>query len=147
MPSNRVELAHTKADLIAARQRREDLNEEWGYAKYAEGWSRRAEDVEVELARVEAEIVALEERQAELEAAPANDVSPSPAPALESPAAAAPGPALPEPECVDTKTAAQILGKPYRTLEGWRLRGEGPPNFKLGSSVLYPLVTLRSWRK
>jgi hypothetical protein len=61
MPSNRVLLAQVQADLAAARQRREDLNEEWGYAKHAQGRSRRAEDVDVDMARIEAEIVEFEE--------------------------------------------------------------------------------------
>lgn len=37
----------------------------------------------------------------------------------------------------DEAAAAEYLGKPVKTLQQWRWRGEGPPYSKLGASVRY----------
>jgi hypothetical protein len=138
MASARVLLAQIDADLAEARQRHEDLQYAWAVASYTSSGTRRPEDIDVDLARVAAQIAELEERRESLASAPANDVAPAPE-------KAAGAPAEPAAECVDTKGAARILGVSPRTLEGLRLRGEGPPSIKLGSRVLYPLATLRTW--
>jgi predicted DNA-binding transcriptional regulator AlpA len=43
---------------------------------------------------------------------------------------------------LDTKEAADWLGLSARTLERWRLTGEGPPFRKLGRSVRYAIADL-----
>ena len=37
------------------------------------------------------------------------------------------------------------LGIPKRTIQAWRLRGEGPPFFKLGRAVRYRCSDLEAW--
>lgn len=46
-----------------------------------------------------------------------------------------------------TPRAAQLLGKPRGTLRQWRLRGVGPPWFKIVGRVYYDLEALRDWAK
>ena len=41
------------------------------------------------------------------------------------------------PKLINTKEAAAILGVKKNTMEGWRLRGEGPRFRKIGSLVKY----------
>jgi hypothetical protein len=50
----------------------------------------------------------------------------------------------------DTAGTATYLGKPPRTLEQWRYRGEGPPYVKLsagrgGGSVRYRKLDVDTW--
>ncbi|MFN0262256.1 helix-turn-helix transcriptional regulator [Tepidamorphus sp. 3E244] len=40
---------------------------------------------------------------------------------------------------------ADHLGIPKRTIQAWRLRGEGPPFFKLGRAVRYRHSDLEAW--
>ncbi len=46
---------------------------------------------------------------------------------------------------VKTADAARVLGVSPRTLEGWRLAGEGPPYKKLNRAVWYKLTDLATW--
>lgn len=41
-----------------------------------------------------------------------------------------------------TKQAARLLGCSHRTLEDWRLRGNGPRFLKLGRAVRYRMADL-----
>lgn len=43
--------------------------------------------------------------------------------------------------------AAERLRLKPKTLEGWRNRRKGPPYFKFGKRVLYPLDRLIEWEK
>lgn len=45
----------------------------------------------------------------------------------------------------DTRAAALYLGLSPRTLEKWRLSGEGPSYFKRGRRCLYRLDDLDAW--
>lgn len=45
-----------------------------------------------------------------------------------------------------TSAAAAFLGMSPRTLEAWRVRGEGPPYSKLGTRVTYQRDDLEAWR-
>jgi helix-turn-helix protein len=51
--------------------------------------------------------------------------------------------------CLVTKQAARYLHASPRTLERWRVDGDGPPYFKLGpglrAKVLYRLSDLDAW--
>lgn len=49
------------------------------------------------------------------------------------------------PAVVDTREAARLLGLSPRTLEGMRVRGEGPPFSKLGGAVRYRLAALEAY--
>jgi len=51
-----------------------------------------------------------------------------------------------EPEVVDTRRAARILGLSPATLATLRSRGGGPPYCKLGRAVRYRVADLRAWR-
>lgn len=44
-----------------------------------------------------------------------------------------------------TKQAARLLGCSNRTLEDWRLRGDGPRFLKLGRSVRYRMADLAAF--
>ncbi|BEQ14192.1 helix-turn-helix transcriptional regulator [Desulfoferula mesophila] len=44
-----------------------------------------------------------------------------------------------------TKQAAAYLSLSHRTLEGLRLRGNGPRHAKLGGSVRYRIADLEAW--
>lgn len=44
-----------------------------------------------------------------------------------------------------TKQVAEIYGLSPRTLERWRLEGEGPKFHKLGSRVMYKESDLKDW--
>jgi hypothetical protein len=138
-PSRKLQRAQLEAKLITARQRREDLHHSWAAATYSSSGTRRPEDVEIDLAQVDAEILELEERRAALEGAP-TEAPPNPS---------EPGRATPElePEYVGTRDAARLLGISPRTLEGLRARGEGPPHTRIGKRVLYPLAALRNQSK
>lgn len=46
-----------------------------------------------------------------------------------------------------TIEAAELLALSPRTLEKWRLTGEGPPYFKLGRRVVYEVGELEKWTK
>jgi hypothetical protein len=43
------------------------------------------------------------------------------------------------------RQAAGLLGLSPRTLESWRLTGEGPPFMKFGRKVVYAVDDLRAW--
>ncbi len=43
------------------------------------------------------------------------------------------------------KSAAAVMRISARTLQGWRLRGGGPPYVKLGGRVLYRETDLLAW--
>ncbi|WP_295586882.1 helix-turn-helix domain-containing protein [uncultured Lamprocystis sp.] len=45
----------------------------------------------------------------------------------------------------DEKREAERLGFSVRTLQQWRVKGGGPPYFKLGSAVRYDPVQVDSW--
>lgn len=47
--------------------------------------------------------------------------------------------------CVNSATAADLIGVKQATLRSWRMRGEGPPSFKAGGVVLYRLAKLHAW--
>ena len=49
------------------------------------------------------------------------------------------------PSSVDIRRAAESLGMSPRTLEKWRVEGNGPPFLKLGRRVRYSVVDLESW--
>lgn len=44
-----------------------------------------------------------------------------------------------------TKQAARLLGCSHRTLEDWRLRGDGPRFLKLGRAVRYRMADLAAF--
>jgi hypothetical protein len=132
-PASPAILACLDADLAAARLRLDDLQQEWGYATYGQ-WSRRPEDVDVEILQVQATIAELEERRAALLAKPANDVTPAPALADPQTPADTRGSA---PEYVDTAEAARILGVSVKTLEALRARGKPPPYTRVGRRIRY----------
>lgn len=43
------------------------------------------------------------------------------------------------------RSAAAVMRISARTLQGWRLRGGGPPYVKLGGRVLYRETDLLAW--
>lgn len=45
----------------------------------------------------------------------------------------------------DERQVAAILAVSTRTLQAWRLRGEGPPFVRLKSAVRYDLAVLDAW--
>ena len=45
----------------------------------------------------------------------------------------------------DEKTEAKRLGFSVRSFQAWRLRGGGPPFFKLGASVRYDPALTDEW--
>lgn len=139
----RAALARLRADLADALQRREALEYRHAVARLTSSSSESTDDLDVELAQVEATIAELEEAMA----ATAGDAAPGPpVPAVDlaaPPANDAPA-AAPEPEYVGTREAARLLGVSPRTLEGLRARGEGPPCVRIGKAVRYPLATLRT---
>ena len=50
-----------------------------------------------------------------------------------------------QPRFLSTKEAARFLTLSHRTLEDWRLRGDGPPFVKLGGSVKYAREDLETF--
>ena len=48
-------------------------------------------------------------------------------------------------ELLRTAEVAQRLGKPVETLRYWRWKGEGPPSFKIGRTVVYDDDELEAW--
>lgn len=52
----------------------------------------------------------------------------------------------PDPQVLDTKAAAKLLGLSPRTLETWRSRGKGPP-YVSGRPVQYRRGDLEAWQK
>lgn len=48
---------------------------------------------------------------------------------------------------LDTKESAPVIGVKPKTLENWRVSGEGPVFCKIGRSVTYRLVDLLSFRE
>jgi hypothetical protein len=140
-----AERARLNADLAEAQQRWDSLEYRWQRAKHtSSGGTDTTEDLDVELAGVEATILELQEALASAGAAPARAqraaVDLAAPPANDAPAPAAP-------EYVGTRDAARLLGISARTLEGLRARGEGPPHTRIGRRVLYPLATLRGAAK
>ncbi|HTV19628.1 MAG TPA: helix-turn-helix domain-containing protein [Polyangiaceae bacterium] len=136
MPSGRVIEAQTRAELAAALHRREELQRAWAVASYTSSAATCPESVDVELAKVDALIVELEERLAlaapaapaavDLAAPQAND---SPAPASATP--------VEQPEFLDTRAAATLLGMTPKALESLRARGRGPAFVQIGRSIRY----------
>src|SRR5262249_45556357 len=60
----------------------------------------------------------------------------------------APPPQRPQPEYLNTKAAASLLGLGRSTLEGWRAQGKGPKFLKLpgpGGAVRYSRADLDEW--
>lgn len=49
------------------------------------------------------------------------------------------------PESVATHQAARKLGVSPRTLEKWRITGDGPPFIKVGRRVVYRQCDLDEW--
>lgn len=43
------------------------------------------------------------------------------------------------------KQAAEFLGIPERSVESYRLRGGGPPYYKIGARVVYDEADLAAW--
>ena len=54
-------------------------------------------------------------------------------------------PARPVVRYLPTEAAAAYLGLSCRTLEKWRLTGDGPPFSQLGKAVRYDVVELDRW--
>jgi predicted DNA-binding transcriptional regulator AlpA len=48
-------------------------------------------------------------------------------------------------EYLNTRQAAARIGLKKNTLEGWRIKGEGPPWRKAGSRVLYLASEIEAW--
>lgn len=46
---------------------------------------------------------------------------------------------------INQKQAAEQLGLPERSLENYRLRGGGPPFYKIGARVVYDSAELDAW--
>jgi hypothetical protein len=46
---------------------------------------------------------------------------------------------------VDTKAAAELLGRKPRTLDHWRYMGTGPTYLKVGVAVRYRIADLEAW--
>jgi excisionase family DNA binding protein len=46
---------------------------------------------------------------------------------------------------LSTREAAALLGVPRRTLEGWRLRGNGPRFVRMPRAVRYRREDLETW--
>lgn len=51
-----------------------------------------------------------------------------------------------QPDLLDTKQAAQVLGLKPQTLEAWRLRGKHLQFLKLGARVLYERAELARFK-
>ena len=51
------------------------------------------------------------------------------------------------PSLLDNDQAAQFLGLGRRTLENWRVSGDGPPFLRVGRSVRYSPADLEAWLK
>ncbi|HWB74869.1 MAG TPA: helix-turn-helix domain-containing protein [Nannocystaceae bacterium] len=51
-----------------------------------------------------------------------------------------------EPEVVDERGAAELVGLSPHTLKKLRQRGGGPRYCKLGRRVVYRIADLRAWR-
>lgn len=51
-----------------------------------------------------------------------------------------------EPEVVDERGASLIVGLKPSTLKKMRVRGGGPPYFKIRRGVRYVIADLRAWR-
>lgn len=49
------------------------------------------------------------------------------------------------PILVNEIEAARYLGLSPRTMQAWRVRGDGPPYAKLGAAVRYDLDVLAAW--
>lgn len=50
-----------------------------------------------------------------------------------------------QPGLLDTNRAAAKLGMSKQTLANWRLRGNGPPFFKIGNAVRYRPEDMEAW--
>jgi len=56
-------------------------------------------------------------------------------------------PIAPVGDLIKETEASQLLCHSVRTLQKWRVTGEGPAYFKLGSSVRYSRNELLAWRE
>lgn len=55
-------------------------------------------------------------------------------------------PAKVDPECVDMRVVAAMLGLGYTSFRNMRARGEGPrPTFTVGRSPRWSIASVRSW--
>jgi hypothetical protein len=54
-------------------------------------------------------------------------------------------PEIPQEELIDEQTLSERLNVKPRTLQGWRLRGEGPPYIKVGRLVRYRPVDIQRY--
>ena len=45
----------------------------------------------------------------------------------------------------DTQSAAERIGLRPKTLENWRVKGIGPPFYKIGGRVVYADADLDAW--
>lgn len=48
-------------------------------------------------------------------------------------------------QCLTAEQVAELTGLKVKTLYGWRLRGGGPPSFKLGSRIVYRAGDVHDW--
>ncbi|CAN5232675.1 hypothetical protein BH20ACT5_BH20ACT5_14080 [soil metagenome] len=48
-------------------------------------------------------------------------------------------------DLLTTVEVAEILRRPAETLRYWRWRGEGPPSFKIGRTVVYHRQDVLRW--
>lgn len=48
-------------------------------------------------------------------------------------------------DLLTTSEVSELIRRPPETLRYWRWRGEGPPSFKLGRTVLYDRVDVLRW--
>lgn len=146
MTSGVAREARLRADLLAALRQREALQQRWGVAKHTSSSTDDPDDLDVELAQVEATIAELEEQLANVGATQARpSAAPPRAPSavdLAAPPANDAQPAAPAPEYLSTKQAAALLGVSVKHLETLRARGEGPPHVRLGKAIRYPRATL-----
>lgn len=161
----RADEARRRAELAAALQHRDDLQARWAVAAYTASSAERVEDLDVELARVDATIAALEDNIPNT--GPANlgssavDTPPAeghflppgltqdrlsgagtyPRPSDVAPAQPEREPTA-EPEYLTTREAAAMLGVSVKHLEALRRRQKGPPFVRIGKAVRYPRSTL-----
>jgi excisionase family DNA binding protein len=52
---------------------------------------------------------------------------------------------IPPAPFLDTRQAAKLLQLSHRTLERWRLEGQGPVFVKMGGAVRYRMADLEAW--
>jgi excisionase family DNA binding protein len=49
------------------------------------------------------------------------------------------------PDLLSVSELAEYLGVPLSTIYLWRVRGEGPPGFKVGKQVRYRVADVANW--